>query len=103
MFAYTCVCGATLFADQEGHYAPPASLVIGTSEKRQLPHLDYYLGFSNYVSVEKNRAYEELVKLGCTWSWDCSECKNQIIELRRGQIKAGMIKFEIHPSLKALL
>jgi hypothetical protein len=98
------MCGATLFADQSGSFSLPASLIICVKEKRPLPHLDYYLGFSNYVSVEKNRAYEELVKLGCTWSWDCLECKERLINLKREQVKAGMLKIELlHPCLKALL
>lgn len=102
-FAYTCRCGATLFADETGKFCLPASLVIGVTKRKELPHLDYYLGISNYVSAEKQRAYEELRALGCTWSWNCPKCKERFLKLKRGQVKVGMIRFEVHPELKALL
>lgn len=102
VFAYTCPCGATLFADEKG-ISLPASLIIFLKEGKKLPHLDYYLGISNYVSVEKQRAYEELQKLGCTWSWNCPKCKERFLKLKRAQVKEGMIRFEVHPELKALL
>ena len=102
-FSYTCRCGATLFADENHNFALPASLIIGLKEGRELPHLDYYLGISNYVSLEKQKAYEELKEQGCVWSWECDKCKEQIIRLRRGQLKEGMLKFDLHPELKALL
>ena len=101
-FAYTCLCGGTLFADQNGNFSIPSSLVLAVEGKRTPPHIDYYLGISNYISIEKNRAYEELVKLGCTWSWECPECKEKFVKLKREQSKAGMLMFELHPALKAL-
>jgi len=100
---YTCPCGATLFADENHNFALPSSLVIGVVEGRELPHIDHYLGRSNYVSAEKQRAYEDLRKLGCIWSWECKKCKGELLKRTRLEIKEGFIRFELHPELKALL
>lgn len=104
VFAYECPCGATLFADEKGNFSLPASLmsrVVG--ESREIPHSDHYLGISNFVSMEKQKAFDMLTKLGSVWSWNCKECRDRIVKLRRAQMKAGLIKFELHPELKALL
>lgn len=103
LFAYTCRCGATLFADENQTPALPASLIKGVVEGLELPHLDYYLGISNYVSAEKQQAYEELQKLGSTWSWNCDKCKLKTLKRIRAEVKEGVIRFELHPELKALL
>lgn len=103
LFSYTCRCGATIFADQNHKPAFPASLIIAIHEKREIPHIDYYLGFSNYVSVEKQALYEEFRKLGCLWSWECSRCKDRFLERKRMQIKEGFLHIELHPELQKFL
>lgn len=102
--AYTCPCGGTLFAGPKG-YTLPASLFFGITGKgtKKLPHLDYYLGISDFVSAEKTKAIAELKKLGCVWSWECDKCKLETVELRWQQRHAKYIAFGIHPELKKLL
>lgn len=103
IFAYTCSCGATIFADQNGVPALPASLIIRVKEGRDLPHIDYYLGFSNHVSEEKQRLYEELQKLGAIWSWDCERCKERFLQRKRMEVKERLLRIDLHPELKKLL
>ena len=102
-FAYTCRCGGTLFADSAGTLYPPASLVLTLAGKRELPHIDYYLGISNYVSIEKQRIYEEFRKLGAKWSWECDICKERFLKRKKMELKEGLIVSELHPELKKLL
>ena len=103
VFSYTCRCGGTIFADENHAPALPASLVIAIYEKRELPHIDYYLGISNYVSAEKQWMYEELKKHGAIWSWECEKCRERFLKLRKAQLDAGLFRFALLPELKALL
>lgn len=103
LFSYTCSCGATLFADQSHRLSFPASLIMAIHEKRKIPHIDYYLGFSNYISEEKQACYEELRKLGAIWSWECSQCKERYLKRKKMQIQNNLIRMELHPELKALI
>jgi len=102
-FAFTCPCGATIFADDEHVPSLPASLIHSVALGRRPAHIDYYLGISNYISAEKQKIYEELRALGAIWSWECKECKERTVKLRKAQLESGMPKFELHPELKALL
>lgn len=103
LFAYTCRCGATLFADSNGNLIPPASLVLAIVGKRELPHIDYYIGYSNYVSIEKQKVYDELRQLGAKWSWECEHCKDHFLERKRMELKEGLLHIELHLDLKKLL
>jgi hypothetical protein len=103
LFAYTCPCGATLFANENGKFAVPASLVRAIHEGRELPHLDYYLGKSNYVSLEKQKAYEFLRSLGAKWSWECLQCREKIVERTLMEVREGFYRFGLHPELKNLI
>jgi predicted RNA-binding Zn-ribbon protein involved in translation (DUF1610 family) len=99
--AYTCQCGANLIANNKGEYSLPTSLLLGLKK----PHIDHYLGISNYCSSEKNRAYEQLKKLGCTWTWECEDekCRINFLRMKKMQKHAGYIKFQLHPDLDAIL
>jgi len=105
LWSYTCPCGATLFADENHQFAFPASLIIGLHEGRELPHIDYYLGFSNYISEEKQQAYEFLKSKGAIWSWDCPQCRERYLERKRMQIQHGFLgkHIQLHPNLEKLL
>ena len=103
LFAYTCPCGATLFADEDGKFAWPVSLITAISEHREPPHIDYYLGRSNYDSAEKQKAVEFLRKLGARWSWDCDECRGKIVERTLMEVREGFYHFDLHPELKKLV
>lgn len=103
IFAYTCACGANLFATDKGYISFPASLAMAKEGKIEIPHLDYYLGISNYVSAEKQKAYDDLRKLGSVWSWECDECRERYLKLRKAQLKEGFFRFELLPELLELL
>ncbi len=102
-FAYTCLCGATIFADEKHKPALPASLILAVREGREISHVDYYLGISNYVSVEKQSIYEELKKLGAIWSWKCKKCQDRFLKQIKVRYREGLLNFELLPELKALL
>lgn len=81
-FYYTCLCGATLFYKVETMtLIVPASLVSAVYRLRQLgieiesPHLDYYLGDSNYTSKVKDAITKQLLEMGFTWMTDCEQCQ----------------------------
>jgi hypothetical protein len=103
LLAYTCPCGATLFADENGKFAWPASLIMAISEHREPPHIDYYLGRSNYVSAEKEKAYEFLKSLGSKWSWECEKCREKVVERTLMEVRKGFYRFDLHPELKKLV
>lgn len=105
LFSYTCPCGATLFADENHRFAFPASLIIGLYEGRELPHIDYYLGWSNYTSEEKEAAYKFLREKGACWSWECDKCCERYLKRKRMEIKEGFLAkhIQLHPDLEKLL
>jgi hypothetical protein len=100
VFAYTCSCGATIFYDGKTSIHPPASLVIGLAKKRELPHIDYYLGKSSHTSHEKEEMYDFLRSKGCVWSWECERCKFRTIERIVYEVANKIYRFGIHPALK---
>lgn len=72
--AIACRCGAgapILFSDS-GPVAPPASLILNLA-RRDPPHIEYYLGYSDHESAAKDVAIDLLVSYGATWQRDCSE------------------------------
>lgn len=82
MFCYTCPCGATVFYnDEDGKLAPPASLFRAINKKKLFPgevltpHIDYYVGDSDYTSEIKERFIKELLDLGFIWMKDCEQCQ----------------------------
>jgi hypothetical protein len=103
LFAYTCPCGATLFADENGKFAWPASLIKAIFEHGEPPHIDYYLGRSNYDSPEKQKAIEFLRRLGARWSWECNECRRKIVERTLMELHEGFYRFNLHSELKKLI
>ena len=103
LFAYTCPCGATLFADRNGKLLIPSSLIKAIAENREPPHIDYYLGKSNHMSLEKLKVIEMLQRLGACWSWECEKCRNKIVERTRLIVKQGLYPFAVHPELKKLI
>jgi len=76
MFSYTCACGAAIFYSEEtGHIAMPASVVIGISKGRSLPHLDDLVGESNHTSPFKEELITELRGKGFIWMKECKQCQ----------------------------
>ncbi len=75
ILCYTCPCGGHIFYDDKsGRLAPPSSLAIAIAEKRELPHLDYLIGNSEFTSPLKERLTKELMDLGAIWMKDCPQC-----------------------------
>lgn len=103
MIAYTCTCRGTLFADEKGNLAPPASLVMAIANKTEFSHIDYYLGISSYVSAEKNKVFEYLSNRGAIWTWNCKKCKKDFLNRLKEEVRFRLVKFELHPQLKELL
>ncbi len=83
--ACTCGAGAPILYDPdgEGGLAPPASLVrllMLTSESLAAPpHLEYYLGYSDYTSPLKEAAIKALRAHGSTSQSEClnPQCQEQ--------------------------
>ena len=105
--AYACPCGATLFyEDGNNALAPPVSLLksIGGGGPMSKPmHLDYYLGISKFESDLRTKIIGELRSRGSVWSWECGECREHFLRLKRAQRKASFLRFDLHPELEALL
>jgi len=103
LFAYTCICGGTVFADDMGRMYFPASLIIDLYEGKELAHIDYYVGISNHMSREKQELIEFLKANGATWSWECPQCRGKIVKHIALQVKLKLIRFQLHPELKKLV
>lgn len=103
LFAYTCPCGATIFYDEKKGICPPASLVLGLYEHRELPHIDYYLGKSNFWSKEKQEMCDFLRGKGAIWSWECDQCKERVIERSKMEKQEGFYPLEFHKDLEQLV
>ena len=76
LFSYTCPCGATIFYREgdEGRISLPASVALGISKGRALPHLEDLVGESEHSSPYKEAMINELVSRGFTWMKDCEQC-----------------------------
>jgi len=104
ILCYTCPCEGTLFADDtQGKIAIPASLVMAALSKRNLPHINYYLGCSNYTSAEKGAVVDRLKQLGATWAWECDECRLRFAMRMMMHVQEGLYRFELHPELKMMI
>lgn len=73
VLAISCVCGANapILHTKDGHWAPPASFVLATGA--MLPHLEYYLGFSDYQSPLKTKATRMLRAMGAISYTECTD------------------------------
>ena len=73
VLAISCVCGANapILHTKEGKWAPPCSLVLSTGIV--LPHLEYYLGFSNHESPIKTEVIRMLRAMGSISYTECPE------------------------------
>lgn len=93
---YTCSCGAHIFyEDHLWQLAPPASLVIAIHEKKDLPHLDYLVGKSDYTSSLKERLIEELKSRGAIWMKDCKQCLEDGTYQRTLEMEKADAMFEV--------
>ena len=98
---YTCPCGGHIFYDDKSaRLAPPASLVIAIHEKRDLPHLDYLVGKSDFTSPLKERLIEELKSLGAIWMKDCKQCQEDGTYQRTLDREKAEIMFEAEMILR---
>ena len=76
MFSYTCVCGSRIFYQMEGKYlAFPSSLILSITAHRQVPHLNYLIGESDFTSPLKEKLIKELRSKGSIWMEECDQCK----------------------------
>jgi len=75
-FSYTCACGSHIFvSDETGHYSWPGSFLLALRDKRELAHLDYLVGNSEYTSPEKEGCIAALRDYGSIWMRECEQCR----------------------------
>ena len=103
VLAYTCPCGATVFYDEGKSVSPPVSLILAFAGKRELSHIDYYLGKSDHTSLEKEKLYNLLREKGAIWSWECKGCKSRVIEKTVYEVANRLYRFRVHPTLRELI
>ena len=70
----TCACGAIAFIDDADNIVWPSSFYIANDTN--IPHIEYYLGYSDHDSLQKTRAIETLVSSGSKWEDECEECRD---------------------------
>jgi hypothetical protein len=77
LFCYTCPCGAHIFYDDEtGRPVIPVSLAFALHyKKKDVPHLDYLIGESDYTSPVKEEITRFLIERGAIWMKDCEQCR----------------------------
>ena len=75
VLAISCVCGANapILHTKDGQWAPPGSLVRATGII--LPHLEYYLGFSDHQSLMKTELTRLLRALGSISYTECTDTR----------------------------
>jgi len=75
ILAIACHCGAPApILQGGGTFSPPLSLVrIVREARRKLPHLEYFLGYSDHESVVKTALIEELRERGAISQAECPE------------------------------
>lgn len=75
--AIACACGALapILHTKDGKWAPPFSLATATGV--MIPHLEYYLGFSDHESPIKTEVTRMLKAFGSISYTECSdpECR----------------------------
>jgi len=103
ILALTCRCDATFFITDDGKPMPPVSFIRFIAEGREPPHIDYYLGKSNFWNPQKEEIFQVLKNHGAVWSWECPKCKDRVIERLRAEKKEGFILYELHPDLAKLV
>ena len=103
LFAYTCLCGATIFKDKWGRLLIPHSFYYIAKHKPDR-HIDYYIGITGYWNPDKQAIYEALRKMGATWSWECPRCREHTLKRIEIKLQLGEIRFnELHPQLQQIL
>lgn len=88
-FAYTCSCGANLFTF-DGRLALPSSLITYLAYQKygkssplgvqtSIPHIEYYIGYSEYMDDTKKYFIEQLKLAGSIPEDECQdkECKRR--------------------------
>jgi hypothetical protein len=98
---YTCRCDGHIFYNTEtGQLVLPSSLIIAIHEKRDLSHLDYLIGKSDFTSPLKERLIEELKSLGAIWMKDCPQCLSDGTYQRVLDREKAAVLFEAEAILK---
>lgn len=87
--AIACVCGASapILHTKDNTWAPPFSLVRATGAT--IPHLEYYLGFSDHESQAKTAVIQMLRAFGSISYKECTEPEC------RANFERGKLRYEI--------
>ena len=109
MWAATCACGAIMLSPdtEDSQHTFPASLILNTIKKEDVPHIDYYLGLSDYESAEKLAMIKVLRDMGSIYSWECNKCIKKLVEREAYFYAQGLTSFNrhlrYHPDLLSLI
>lgn len=76
--SYTHSCGSLVFITEDGNIFFPASFVLDMEKKEEKPHIDYYLGTSDFMDNLKRHLIGLLLKKGFVWKKDCKDCTKVI-------------------------
>ena len=76
VLAIACRCGANgpILHTEDGGVFSPFSLMVATGN-RPVPHLEYYLGFSDHQSDLKTEITRQLRALGAISYTECSDAR----------------------------
>lgn len=98
-WAYTCRCGANMSV-MDGVITWPASFIRALAEGKEPAHLEWYVGWSNFMDERKQEIIRQMKLGGSTSVKDCKECIEKMPE-RIAKLKEA-IKDEITERMDAL-
>lgn len=92
-WCYTHVCGSTTFSF-DGTISYPLSLIMAVEARKKglqkdIPHIEYYLGWSDYMDDVKREFLTKLKLAGAIYTEECND--KQCVE-QRERLKKGLIE-----------
>ena len=98
-WCYTCPCGAQVF-EMDGELSYPVSLAaylgskkygiaMGEAYRKDVPHIEYYVGYSDYTDKAKEDFIQSLKMVGSISEEECDtkECVQQRKQFRKELIE----------------
>ena len=105
-WCYTCPCGGTLFEFDGQFSALPTSLVMSMKGVRDPPHIEYYLGCSDFMDERKKEVLTQLKLAGSVSFEECPVClanKDKRREQMQDCIRSGHFKEPIFLSHRFMI
>ena len=101
LFSFTCPCKSTIFYNDElGQFVLPASLVMALLLGKDIPHLDYLIGESDYTSPAKEAITRVLKASGSIWMKDCEKCRQSGAYQRKLEREKHLALLEVERIIK---